>query len=170
MDEWLERLRYCQLVDRPWCLALLSLHLSYRDMQDLLFERDVAVSHEAIHKWCRKFGEDYTNRLRRRRPQPKDTWHVDEVFLTIYGEVMTCGGQWIRTITSLTSFADTSARASHAGGEVSGPCPALSRCIWPDHPTLSTTAASVVCGSAYRKEMRQRFKSWAEGRGTEWAA
>jgi putative transposase len=54
-------------------------------MQELLFERDVAVSHQAIHKWCRKLGEDYANRLRRRRLQPGDTWHVDEVFLTIHG-------------------------------------------------------------------------------------
>ena len=33
-----------------------------------------------------KFGQDYANRLRRRRPQPGDKWHLDEVFLTIHGE------------------------------------------------------------------------------------
>jgi hypothetical protein len=40
--------------------------LSYRDVQALLFERGVTVSHEAIHQWCRKFGQDCANRLRRR--------------------------------------------------------------------------------------------------------
>src|SRR4029453_3971572 len=60
--------------------------LSYRDVQKLLFERGVTVSHEAIRKWCRKFGQDYANRLRRRCPQPGDKWHLDEVFLTIHGE------------------------------------------------------------------------------------
>ena len=60
--------------------------LSYRDVQELLFERGITVSHEAIRKWCRKFGQDYANRLRRRRPQPGDKWHLDEVFLTINGE------------------------------------------------------------------------------------
>jgi len=44
------------------------------------------VSHEAIRQWCRKFGQDYANRLRRRRPQPGDKWYLDEVFLTINGE------------------------------------------------------------------------------------
>ena len=44
--------------------------LSYRDVEELLFERGITVSHEAIRKWCRKFGQDYANRLRRRRPQP----------------------------------------------------------------------------------------------------
>jgi putative transposase len=34
----------------------------------------------------RKFGQSYANQLRHRRPQPGDTWHLDEVFLTINGE------------------------------------------------------------------------------------
>jgi putative transposase len=60
--------------------------LSYRDVQELLCERGVTVSHAAIRQWYRKFGQEYANRLRRRRPQPGDTWHLDEVFLTINGE------------------------------------------------------------------------------------
>ena len=60
--------------------------LSYRDVEELLFERGITVSHEAIRQWCRKFGQDYANRLRRRRPQPGDKWYLDEVFLTINGE------------------------------------------------------------------------------------
>jgi putative transposase len=59
--------------------------LSYRDVQELLLERGIDVSHEAIRTWCRKFGQDYANRLRRRRPRPGDKWHLDEVFLTING-------------------------------------------------------------------------------------
>src|SRR5438445_4633086 len=37
-------------------------HLSFRDVQDLLAERGVVVSHETIRQWCTKFG----GRLRRR--------------------------------------------------------------------------------------------------------
>jgi transposase-like protein len=48
--------------------------MSYRDVQELLFERGINVTYEAIRKWCRKFGQDYANRLRRRRPQPGDKW------------------------------------------------------------------------------------------------
>ncbi len=60
--------------------------LSYRDVEELLFARGVIVSYEAIHKWCRKFGQQYANQLRRRRPRPGDKWHLDEVFLTINGD------------------------------------------------------------------------------------
>jgi putative transposase len=59
--------------------------LSYRDVEELLFTRGVSVTYEAIRKWCRKFGQQYANQLRRRRPRPGDKWHLDEVFLTIHG-------------------------------------------------------------------------------------
>ena len=61
-------------------------YLSYRDVEELLFERGVIVTYEAIRKWCRKFGQQYVNQLQRRRPRPGDKWHLDEVFLTIHGE------------------------------------------------------------------------------------
>jgi putative transposase len=33
-----------------------------------------------------KFGQTGANGLRWRRPRPGDTWHLDEVFLTINGQ------------------------------------------------------------------------------------
>jgi putative transposase len=60
--------------------------LSDRDEEELLFERGLIVTDEAIRQWCRQFGQAYAHRLRRRRPQPGDKWYVDEGFLTIKGE------------------------------------------------------------------------------------
>ena len=60
--------------------------LSLRDVQELLFERGVVVSHETIRQWCAKFGQSYANQLRRRRPRPGDKWHLDEVFIRVGGE------------------------------------------------------------------------------------
>ena len=60
--------------------------LSFRDVEELLLERGVVVTYEAIRKWCRKFGQQYANHLRRRRPRPGDEWHLDEVFVRIKGE------------------------------------------------------------------------------------
>ena len=39
--------------------------LSYRDVQELLMERGILVSYEAIRGWCQKFGQDYAHRLQR---------------------------------------------------------------------------------------------------------
>jgi putative transposase len=60
--------------------------LSSRDVEELLCARGIIATYEAICKGCRRFGQAYANQLRRRRPQPGDKWHLDEVFLTIRGE------------------------------------------------------------------------------------
>ena len=59
--------------------------LSFREVEELMLERGVVVSYETIRRWCAKFGQAYANELRRRRPQPGDKWHLDEVFIRING-------------------------------------------------------------------------------------
>jgi transposase-like protein len=60
--------------------------LSFRDIEDLLAERGIIVTHETIRQWCLRFGQEYANSIRRRRPQPGDKWHLDEVFIKVCGE------------------------------------------------------------------------------------
>ena len=59
--------------------------LSFRDAEDLLAQRGVTVTYEAIRQWCQRFGPVYARRLRRRRGRMGDTWYLDEVFVTIQG-------------------------------------------------------------------------------------
>jgi putative transposase len=59
--------------------------LSLRDVELILAERGVFVTHESIRGWCRKFGAEFAKRLRKRRPKPGDVWHLDEVFIRING-------------------------------------------------------------------------------------
>ncbi len=61
-------------------------NLSYRDVEELLVERGIAVSYKTIRQWTRKFAQTYANQLRRWRAQPGDKWHLDEVFLKINGK------------------------------------------------------------------------------------
>ncbi len=60
--------------------------LSFRDVEDLMAARGVVLSHETVRRWTLKFGQQYANELRRRRPRPGDKWHIDEVFLKINGK------------------------------------------------------------------------------------
>ena len=59
--------------------------LSLRDVEDLLAQRGTVVSYETIRQWCEKFGPGYAARLKRRQGRLGDTWHLDEVFVTIRG-------------------------------------------------------------------------------------
>ena len=61
--------------------------LSFRDVEDLLAERGITVSYEAIRCWCSKFGPGYARILRQKRGRLGDIWHVDEVFLKIRGRL-----------------------------------------------------------------------------------
>src|SRR6267378_4220546 len=61
--------------------------LSFRDVEELLAMRGVALSYETVREWCLKFGQTYANRLRRKTSRPGDIWHLDEVFLKINGRI-----------------------------------------------------------------------------------
>ena len=60
--------------------------LSFRDVEDLLAKPGVIVSYETIRQWSRKFGAEYARKLKRREGRLGDTWHLDELFVTIQGE------------------------------------------------------------------------------------
>ena len=57
--------------------------VSFRDVDELLAQRGITVSYEAIRRWCFKFGPEYARGLKRRQGRLGDTWHLDEVFVTI---------------------------------------------------------------------------------------
>ena len=59
--------------------------LSLRMVEEMLAARGIAVSHESVRQWARKFGQAFANQIRRRLPCPGDKWHLDEVCLMIRG-------------------------------------------------------------------------------------
>ena len=67
-------------------VALSSICLSIREVEDLLAERGITVSYEAIRLWCQKFGPDYAQKLQRRQGRLGVMWHLDEVFIRINGQ------------------------------------------------------------------------------------
>jgi len=60
--------------------------LSFRDVEDLLAERGIIVTYESIRLWCLKFGPKYARTLKRHQGRLGDTWHLDELFVTIQGQ------------------------------------------------------------------------------------
>jgi putative transposase len=62
--------------------------LSFRDVQDLLAERGIMVSYETVRRWVNHFGLKIAADLRKRRPKPHTTWHLDEVYLKIDGRMV----------------------------------------------------------------------------------
>ncbi|WP_073037667.1 IS6 family transposase [Roseovarius pacificus] len=65
--------------------------LSLRNVEDLLHERGIDVSHESIRFWLNGFGPEFASEIRRCRIQrmrawSNRQWHLDGVFVKINGE------------------------------------------------------------------------------------
>jgi putative transposase len=60
--------------------------LSFRDVEDVFAQRGITVSYETIRHWSETFGLAYARRLRHQAGPVGDTWHLDELFVTIRGQ------------------------------------------------------------------------------------
>jgi putative transposase len=65
--------------------------LSLRNVEDLLFEREIDICHETVRYWWNRFGPMFAADIRRRRVNHMRgfrqwRWHLDEVFVKINGE------------------------------------------------------------------------------------
>src|SRR3954451_23589305 len=83
-----DRHRFPPEVIRHAIWLYLRFTLSYRDVEELLIERGIEVSYETVRRWGLKFGPMFARNLRRQRPRPADTWHLDEMVVSIQGRRM----------------------------------------------------------------------------------
>jgi putative transposase len=66
--------------------------LSLRNVEDLLSERGIDISHETVRFWWNRFGPMFAGQIRktrmtRMRGYPQWRWHLDEVFVKINGRL-----------------------------------------------------------------------------------
>ncbi|NVK05950.1 MAG: IS6 family transposase, partial [Marivivens sp.] len=64
--------------------------LSLRNVEDLLHERGIEVSHETVRYWWNRFGPLFASEIRKRRVERLKAssnwqWHLDEVFVKVNG-------------------------------------------------------------------------------------
>ncbi|WP_290770988.1 IS6 family transposase [Hoeflea sp.] len=64
--------------------------LSLRNVEDLLHERGIDISHECVRFWWNRFGPIFASEIRKRRVEGMRSsrwrWHLDEVFVKINGQ------------------------------------------------------------------------------------
>jgi putative transposase len=66
--------------------------LSLRNVEDLLAERGIDISHETVRFWWSRFGPMFAAEIRKRRVAhmrgyPQWRWHLDEVFVKVNGKL-----------------------------------------------------------------------------------
>lgn len=65
--------------------------LSLRNVEDLLFERDIDICHETVRKWWNRFGPMFAGEIRKKRVQAMRQhthwrWHLDEMVVKVSGQ------------------------------------------------------------------------------------
>ncbi len=59
--------------------------LSYRDLEELLAERDIEVDHVTLYRWVQRFTAELIDAARPCRHLPGDRWFVDETYVKVAG-------------------------------------------------------------------------------------
>ena len=59
--------------------------LSYRDIEELLAERGVAVDHVTVYRWVQTFTSEFIDSARPARHTAGDRWFVDETYVKVAG-------------------------------------------------------------------------------------
>jgi putative transposase len=72
-------------------MLYLRFPLSLRNVEDLLHERGIEISHETVRFWWNRFGPMFAAEIRKRRVHQcrgyrQWQWHLDEIFVKIRGE------------------------------------------------------------------------------------
>jgi putative transposase len=60
--------------------------LSLRRVEEMLAARGICVTYETVRQWGKKFGKVFADRLHPGAPARGDTWHMDEVVVSIPDE------------------------------------------------------------------------------------
>ena len=60
--------------------------LSYRDLEELMAERNLRVDHVTIWRWVQHHAPELAKRCRRELRRTNASWRVDETYLRVAGE------------------------------------------------------------------------------------
>ncbi|GHO63423.1 IS6 family transposase [Ktedonobacter sp. SOSP1-52] len=57
--------------------------LSYRDLEEMMFERDLHIDHTTIFRWVQQYAPEIEKRCRPHLKACNDSWKVDETYIKV---------------------------------------------------------------------------------------
>ena len=61
--------------------------ISYRDLEEMMAERGVAVDHVTLYRWIQRYAPELEKRVRWYQGYRSSSWRVDETYVRV-------GGKW----------------------------------------------------------------------------
>ena len=74
--------------------------LSYRDLEEMMVDRELSVDHVTIWRWVQRYAPILNQRLRRELRRPNRSWRVDETYVKV-------AGKWAYLYRAVDSTGDT---------------------------------------------------------------
>jgi len=66
-----------------WVHWYLRYPLSYRDLEEMMIERDLHVDHTTIYRWVQHYAPELEKRCRPHLRVTNDSWRVDETYVKV---------------------------------------------------------------------------------------
>jgi transposase, IS6 family len=60
--------------------------LSYQDLEEMMFEREIEVDHTTIYRWVQAYAPELGKPIRPHLSSTNDSWKVDETYIKVKGE------------------------------------------------------------------------------------
>ncbi len=95
-------------------------NLSHRDIEDLLAQRGINVSYEAIRLWCNRFGPKYAARLKKKHKGYGDTFSLTRFSSRLMVSNITSGEQLIKMEKLLMCFSRNDEMVRQQSGSLKG--------------------------------------------------
>jgi transposase-like protein len=73
--------------------------LSFRDLEEMMVERDLTMDHVTIWRWAQRYAPILNQRLGRERRHPNGSWRVDETSVRV-------AGNWVYLYRAVDSVGD----------------------------------------------------------------
>jgi putative transposase len=68
-----------------WARRYVAYPLSYRQLEEMLQERGVAVDHSTINRWVVRYSPQLEAVLHRRKRPVSRSWRLDETYIRVRG-------------------------------------------------------------------------------------
>ena len=60
--------------------------ISYRQLEEMMRERGVAVDHSTLNRWVIKYAPEIEKQFRRRKRPVGKSWRMDETYVRVKGQ------------------------------------------------------------------------------------
>jgi transposase-like protein len=60
--------------------------LSYRNLEEMMEERNIEVDHTTIYRWVNQYSTEINKKMRKHLNKTNDSWRVDETYIKVKGK------------------------------------------------------------------------------------